>query len=217
MGDVEARHGPFALFGDAVWTKIGISGSRATTRSVAPGIVGSLGAAADLKIQMAIVEGGAAYEVGRFAVPFGDRVSIPAAFDVLAGGRFWYQKADVSFNLAGTVDIDDLVLTRDRAIARSGSIDWIDPFIGGRVRLAVAPGQEIFIRGDIGGFGAGSQFSWQAIAGYGFDFATRDGVIYSAVIGYRALSVDYAQGFGRTRYEFDMVEHGPVLGVSVRF
>jgi hypothetical protein len=37
------------------------------------------------------------------------------------------------------------------------------------------------------------------------------------VIGYRALSVDYAQGEGRSRYEFDMLQHGPILGLSARF
>jgi hypothetical protein len=34
---------------------------------------------------------------------------------------------------------------------------------------------------------------------------------------YRALSVDYVQGEGRQRYEFDMLQHGPILGVSMRF
>jgi hypothetical protein len=37
------------------------------------------------------------------------------------------------------------------------------------------------------------------------------------VIGYRALSVDYAEGEGRRRYEFDLLQHGPVNGVSIRF
>jgi hypothetical protein len=37
------------------------------------------------------------------------------------------------------------------------------------------------------------------------------------VIGYRALSVHYAQGEGRRRYEFDVLQHGPVLGLSMRF
>jgi hypothetical protein len=37
------------------------------------------------------------------------------------------------------------------------------------------------------------------------------------VLGYKALYVDYTQGEGRHRYEFDMLQHGPVLGVSMRF
>jgi hypothetical protein len=73
------------------------------------------------------------------------------------------------------------------------------------------------LRGDIGGFGLSSDFSWQAIGGYGFDFAAWRGMTFSGIIGYRALYVDYAQGFGGTRYEFEMLHHGPVFGLSLRF
>jgi hypothetical protein len=145
-------------------------------------------------------------------------VRIPAGLDLLAGARYWYQQADVSFNVATTVDIADLLVRgRNRAIAKSGSVDWTDPFIGARLRLAVAPGQEIFLRGDVGGFGVGSQLSWQAMAGYNFDFAIWNGVTFSGLLGYRALYVDYEQGQGRRRYEFDMLQHGPVLGVTMRY
>jgi hypothetical protein len=213
MANFEARTGPVALFGDLVWSKIGIEGSGVTTRGVGPVAV-SAGASADVAFQMAILEAGAAYEVARFGLG-GHGASV--ALDVLAGGRFWYQKADVSFDLATAVDIGDLELGRNRAIARSGSVDWADPFVGARLRYAVSPGHEIFARGDVGGFDVGSKFSWQAIAGYGFDFAAWNGITFSGVLGYKALYVDYAQGEGRRRYEFDMLQHGPVLGVSMRF
>jgi hypothetical protein len=108
-------------------------------------------------------------------------------------------------------------LGRNRAVARSGSVDWTDPFVGARLRLAVAPGHQIFVRGDVGGFGVGSRSSWQAVAGYTFDFAVRDGVTFSGLIGYKALYVDYEQGEGRRRYEFDMLQHGPVVGLGLRW
>ena len=84
-------------------------------------------------------------------------------------------------------------------VARSGSVDWLDPIIGARIRYAVAPGHELFLRGDIGGFGLGSDFSWQAIGSYSFDFGTYNGVTFSGMVGYRALSVDNSQGDGRRR------------------
>ena len=84
-----------------------------------------------------------------------------------------------------------------------------------RLRYGVAPGHELFLRGDLCGFGVGSDFSWQVVGGYIFDFGTWQGVTVSGVIGYRALSVDYTQGEGRRRYEFDMVQRGPVLGLSI--
>jgi hypothetical protein len=216
MADFEARNGPVSFLGDVVWTKIAVDRSGVRSRSLAraPGVVGSLGATADLNVEMAIVEAGAAYEVARFGL--GSPEASNVAVDVLAGGRFWHQKADVSLDLAATLDIGDLELGRDRAFARSGSVDWADPFVGARLRYAVAPRHELFIRGDVGGFGVGSDFSWQAVAGYAWDFAVWNGVTFSGVLGYKALYVDYAEGEGR-RYEFDMLQHGPVLGVSMRF
>ncbi|KAB0264766.1 hypothetical protein [Microvirga brassicacearum] len=208
MGTVEARRGPFALYGDVVWTKIGVEGGNVRSRSPAPGVTGTFGTSLALDIEMAIVEIGAAYEVAR---------SGALAFDILGGARYWYQEADVSFDIAGAVDIGDLQLAGARAFARSGSVDWLDPVIGARMRYAVAPGHELFLRGDIGGFGVGSDFSWQAVGGYGFEFATYQGITFAGVVGYRALSVDYAQGEGRRRYEFDMLQHGPILGISARF
>jgi hypothetical protein len=81
--------------------------------------------------------------------------------------------------IAGTVDIGGLELAGTRAFARSGSVDWLDPVVGARVRYAVAPGHELFLRGDIGGFGVGSDFSWQAAGGYGFGFGTYNSITFS--------------------------------------
>jgi hypothetical protein len=208
MGDFEARNGPFALLGNVVWSRIGVERDNVRSRALAPGVTGALGTSVSLDIEMAIAEVGAAYEVAR---------SGPLAFDVLGGARYWYQKADLSLDVTAAVDIGDLQLAGTRAFARSGSVDWLDPVIGARVRYTVAPGHELVLRGDIGGFGVGSDFSWQAIGAYGFELGTYQGITFSGVIGYRALYVDYVQGEGRQRYEFDMLQHGPVLGLSARF
>jgi hypothetical protein len=81
--------------------------------------------------------------------------------------------------------------------------------------VSLTPEQHLEIRGDLGG--GGSKFTWNALAAYAYDFKARNGVTYSGVIGYKALYVDYEQGAGRTKYGFDMLQHGPVLGLSVRF
>jgi hypothetical protein len=206
MLDMEARNGPFALMADVIAESITIDKSGFKTRSVAPGVNGSLGAGLDLKFQMAIVEAGAAYEVGQIG---------PVAFDVLAGARYWNQKVDATIELAGTVDLGNLEVGGGRAIARSGSVDWIDAFAGVRARVSLAPNQHFELRGDLGG--GGSKFTWNALAAYAYDFTTKNGVTYSGVIGYKALYVDYVQGAGQSRYAFDMLQHGPVLGLSVRF
>ena len=51
-------------------------------------------------------------------------------------------------------------------------------------------------RADVGGFDAGSQFSWNVLGAYSFTFAVRNGVTLSGLLGYRALSVDYEKGSG---------------------
>ena len=124
---------------------------------------------------------------------------------MLGGVRYWNQTASLSFDLATTLDVADLNLGRSRAIARSGTVDWVDGFVGARVRVALAPGHELFARGDLGG--GGSKFSWQGLAGYSYDFAEKNGVTYSGIIGYKALYADYAKGEGRRRYEFDIEVH----------
>lgn len=206
MGDLEARKGPLAFYGNLVWSKLGIDRDGVRAHSLTPGVAGTVGTAADMTVSMATLEIGSAYNVMRFG---------SIGFDVLGGVRYWYQRAHLSFERAATLDVGNLSLAKDRAIARSGTVDWLDGFVGARVRFAVAPGQELLLRGDIGG--GGSKISWQAIAAYGFDFAEKNGVTYSGIIGYRALYVDYAQGQGRRRYEFDMLQHGPLVGLNLRF
>jgi hypothetical protein len=208
MGDFEARNGPFALLGNVVWANIGVDRGNVRSRALAPGVTGTLATSLDLDLDMAIAEVGAAYEVYRAG---------PVALDLLAGARYWYQEADLTLDVTAGVQVGDLEVAGTRAFARSGSVDWLDPIIGARLRYTVAPGHELLLRGDIGGFGVGSDFSWQAIGAYGFEFGTYQGITFSGVIGYRALYVDYVQGEGRQRYEFDMLIHGPVLGISAKF
>ncbi|MBX9740699.1 MAG: hypothetical protein K2X62_11525 [Beijerinckiaceae bacterium] len=208
MADFEARYGRWSLLGDVVWNKVGLGASATRTRASAPAILGSVGASLGLQFQMAIVELAAAYEVGRT----GD-----LALDLIAGGRYWHQKADLSLDVAGTFDFRGLEIAGARAVARSGAVAWLDPLIGARLRYQLAPGHNLSLRTDIGGFDVGSRFSWQVIGAYGFDFAVRKNVAYSGVLGYRALYVDYTRGAGASRYGFDMLQHGPVVGISARF
>jgi hypothetical protein len=208
MGDVEARNGPVGLLANVAWSKIGFERGDVRSRALASGVTGTLGTTLGLDIEMVIAEVGAAYEVARVGA---------LAVDVLAGARYWYQEADLSLDVTAALDVGDLQIAGARAFARSGSVDWLDPVIGARVRYTVAPGHELLLRGDIGGFGVGSDLSWQALGAYGFELGSYQGISFSGVIGYRALYVDYVQGDGRSRYEFDMLQHGPVLGLSARF
>lgn len=93
---------------------------------------------------------------------------------------------------------------RSRYITRT----WIDPVIGLRTRTYLADWLFMPLRGDIGGFGANSELTWQAFGGLGFQISR-----WAAVIaGYRTLGYQYDQGF-----EYNVNTHGPLLGLEFTF
>ncbi|MGB6766576.1 MAG: hypothetical protein WBE50_00515 [Methyloceanibacter sp.] len=57
------------------------------------------------------------------------------------------------------------------------------------LRHQLAPGKELQFLGDVGGFGVGSDFTWQLSGGYSFDFAVWQTTLHG-LVGYRALAVD---------------------------
>ncbi|MGA7374634.1 MAG: hypothetical protein WBW37_18880 [Methyloceanibacter sp.] len=57
------------------------------------------------------------------------------------------------------------------------------------MRHQLAPGKELQFLGDVGGFGVGSDFTWQLSGGYSFDFAVWQTTLHG-LVGYRALAVD---------------------------
>jgi hypothetical protein len=69
---------------------------------------------------------------------------------------------------------------------------------------------------DVGGFGVGSDFAWSALGLFGWRFALL-GQDAAALWGYRALGQDYSTGSGRQRFEWDVIMHGPAIGLTVRF
>lgn len=218
MSSFEARNGRFSIFNDIVYAKL--TGSANFARAAQGRVVSaSLAGRIEADFEQAVVEVGAGYEIWSA----GSATSSRAALDLIAGGRYWYQNASVSADLAATVALNgplgivDLQASGGRVIAQSKSIDWVDPFIGAKFRYQMAPGQSVNLRGDVGGFGVGSDFTWQTMATVDWRMFRGSGYTVDAYIGYRALSVDYSKGAGTTLYRFDAVQHGPVLGGTVRF
>jgi hypothetical protein len=194
MGYFEARKGPFALFTDVVWADLTFDGQRTfdVNRNVSGNpftrlpdfnvtIKGNLDIKANAQVdyQSTIVQSGVAYEIAKW----GTSAASYTALDLLGGARYWNQELDISLRVAGTLtadvqaDFKRLGLSVRRsvkrsaatAIARSGDLEWVDPFVGGRIRHQIAQNKELMLEGDVGGFGAGSDFSWQVVGTYGFD------------------------------------------------
>ena len=204
MSYTEARAGRFALYSDIVYAPLGIDINRARSFG---GL--TLDAALGLDIEQLIIEAGAAYEIARFGSS--------TALDLLAGARYWRQEASIHLALTATLDLAGLTLSGSRAIARGGDVDWVDPLVGLRLRHQLAPGQELLLRGDVGGFGAGSEFSWNVMGAYSFEIGVYYGATVSGVLGYRALAVDFEKGSGANRYDYEVVQLGPLLGLTLRF
>jgi hypothetical protein len=221
MSYFEARKGRFAFFTDLVWADIGFPGHFNITKDP----LGRFGRATlnvngkvQLDYEETIIQSGIAYEVARWQ-------SAPGSFtalDLMGSARYWNQDVDVSLRLTGTLTVDlrelGLQFQRSRrvAVARSGDLEWVDPVVGARIRHQIAPGREFTLLGDVGGFGAGSEFSWQAVATYGFDVNCL-GTPLHTVIGYRALAVDFSEDGRFGKNALDVVQHGPLMGVSIRW
>ncbi|MBV8351953.1 MAG: hypothetical protein JOZ21_06730, partial [Verrucomicrobia bacterium] len=87
--------------------------------------------------------------------------------------------------------------------------NWFDPFVGLRGRYNLTKALYLTGEADIGGFGVGSEITWQAYAALGCQI-TRN--IYSEV-GYRYLYVDY----DTTSFIFQGSLRGAQVTVGIRF
>ena len=94
-----------------------------------------------------------------------------------------------------------------------GTQDWWDPIIGTKLTLPLGKKFSFSVRGDIGGFGVGSDFTWQAFPYFDWRFAQWG----SLQAGYRWLSMDYETGSGASRFTYDMPNQGPQLGFTFHF
>jgi hypothetical protein len=220
MTAFEARNDRFAIIGDFTYLLLGADKSGSRSATFGERIHVGADAALDTSIKMVIFELAAAYELARWGSSFGASGS-STSLDIYGGGRVWWQQAEVSVGLTAALALNlpnrNFAIEGGRAVAKSGDVSWIDPIVGLRLRHQFAPGSELTLSGDIGGFGAGSQFSWQALGAYRWAFAKTNSATWSALLGYRALYVDYSKGAGASLYSFDMLQHGPILGVSARF
>lgn len=217
MSYQELRKGGFGLFADVYWSKVNTSGTDTANLQPIPGLNVNTVIGSNINVETMIIEPGAAFEIFNSSSG-GSAFNSPAratAIDFLAGARYWYVRPDIALNVDATVNIPALDLTHKGAgrVAGTTTIDWWDPYVGLRMRHQRGPGQELTLRGDVGGFGGGSDFTWQLQGSY--DFATTFlGYDMVAHVGYRALYVDYSEGNGRETLGFDWLWHGPTMGAK---
>ncbi len=79
------------------------------------------------------------------------------------------------------------------------------------VKTRFDTGTPLFITawGMIGGAGVGSDITWDAMGGLGYQWTES----FSTVLGYRALGVDYKNN----GFVYDVIQQGVILGGVFRF
>jgi hypothetical protein len=100
-----------------------------------------------------------------------------------------------------------------RSISASGSTSWVDPLVGLQHTIPFGDDWSLSLRGDVGGFGANSSFTWQAWVVAQRQVSERFGWFF----GYRALGYDYETGSGVRFQRYNLTQQGPGLGVSFSF
>jgi hypothetical protein len=118
-----------------------------------------------------------------------DRIKI----DGLAGFRYWHYGSNVSFTT--------------NTLNYSGSQNWVDPLVGGRITGILTPKIELTVAGDVGGWGAGSQLAYQAVGVIGYRI--KPAIALQA--GYRYLATNYKTSNGFV----DIANTGVMFGVSI--
>lgn len=113
--------------------------------------------------------------------------------DALAGFRYWH----VGQNLQFTTN----------SLNFSGSQNWVDPLVGGRILGNLSPKVEIAIGGDVGGWGTGSQLEYSVGGFLGY----RIKPAMALQIGYRYMAVDYTNG----NKLLNLIMSGPLIGVTI--
>ena len=113
--------------------------------------------------------------------------------DALAGFRYWHIGQNLQFT-TNTLNF-------------SGSQNWVDPLVGGRILGNLSPKVEIAIGGDVGGWGTGSQLDY-SVGGF-LGYRIKPSVALQ--VGYRYMAVDYTNG----NKLLDLIISGPLIGVTI--
>lgn len=116
--------------------------------------------------------------------------------DVVGGGRLWSASTKISLK-GGILD----------GRSRRDSATWVDAVVGVRGQYALS---EHWYLSGWGIVGAGqAKLDWDVTAAVGFQFKSN----LSAVLGYRALGVNY----DRNGFVYNVVQQGPIVGLAYRF
>lgn len=191
MGVAEAHNGTWGVLVDVDYVRLGAKDSLSRVISENPPVTAQLKASLGVTEMMATV-------MGQWRAVDQPDVTL----DLMGGARYWNVDTDITLRLkANGVKIHSL--------SGSESASWIDPMIGAKTRINTQTPVFITGWGLIGGFGAGSDISWDVMGGLGYQWTEQ----FSTVAGYRALGVDY----DNDGFVYDVIQSGVILGAVISF
>jgi len=140
---------------------------------------------------------------------------------LLAEADFGYEVSDWLTVLAGlryneldsSVDLEFQYPSGVTGRGGKAGASWLDPVVGGVIEHDFSPAWGITLRGDIGGFGVGSEFAWQMMLL--LRWHVTDELDISA--GYRYIDVDYEDNGDSGIVKYDVASQGPGIGLTFRF
>ncbi|MCX6550626.1 MAG: hypothetical protein NTY02_06425, partial [Acidobacteria bacterium] len=184
------------IFGNLQFGAMGIVAARKGDWGVAGDAIWmSLGANGTAPGPLAKVSASADMNQGAFAF-YGLRRLSPVA-DLMFGARV--NTLQANFRINGPLAVRSV----------DGSKTWVDPIVGLQLHSPENGRRwHAQVYTEIGGFGAGSTFTWQIFPTVGVDLTKRA----SLECGYRWLNLNYSTGENTTLFKYDVLTQGPVLG-----
>ncbi len=138
-------------------------------------------------------------------------------FEAMANYRFGSETSalDVFGGIRYNRLAQDVVVGGPGDLSGGYDVNWTDPVFGGRYLHRVRDRVLILLRGDVGGFGAGSEFTWNVSGGVSIDVHRRIGLDFL----YKYMDIEYRDGTKGTIdfFEYVSTTQGVLLGLSFYF
>lgn len=166
-------------------------------------ILMNLGADKDSAVGPVNVRSSADMEQTMFEADVGYRIS--GYITAFAGARYTDIDGDIGVVTSG--------VGPGTSSSAGTSESWVDPVVGLLGEFPLTENWQWDLRMDIGGFGVGSDFVWQAMGTLRWKLRPNLDLLAS----YRYMEVDYEDDGPEGLLVYDMVSTGPGLGVTFRF
>jgi hypothetical protein len=203
LGRIEIEKGRWGFIYDGAYVKLGgsdnISGIRDTRFPILVPPTVTITGNVEMTMETSIMQAALSYDVYRSAKFVGKKPEL--TIEAMAGARYTYLRTRLELAAAGP--LIGIQKTIDE------SKNWTDPIVGGRLLWNPHKNWQVNFEADIGGFGAGSDFS--SNLNLGVFYRVTDWLLLWG--GYRGLYTNY----DKNHFIFNTWLHGPYLGLGFEF